>query len=98
MQALPLPPDAAEVDVLCAGRVLAATPSLTTPTLSLTLILSLSPTLTLTPTLALTLTLTLTLTPTRATAPPGASGSASRAPWMWSCWRAGAWASARHSR
>ena len=62
MQALPLPPDAAEVDVLCAGRVLTATPSLTTPTLSLTLILSLSPTLTLTPTLALTLALTLILT------------------------------------
>ena len=62
LQALPPPPDAAEVDVLCAGRVLTATPSLTTPTLSLTLILSLSLRLTLTPTLALTLTITLTLT------------------------------------
>ena len=28
LKVLPRPPDAAEVDVLCAGRVLAATPSL----------------------------------------------------------------------
>ena len=40
LKVLPRPPDAAEVDVLCAGRVLAATLSLNTPTLTLTLTLT----------------------------------------------------------